>query len=410
MQDIVNLMWSDNPVLSRLFVILMVLASILTTALALYHIWRYRVFETAALERLKGSLRRWQTEQQGSSQELVKLDALKQATPSVSLVHRRLLTIERMRVSNVKVNFETLQQITLAAESSRLGLRTPAFAVSFFLLLGLFGTVTSLCLALSGLNRTDAGINLLFGAMAASFSSGMVGLISSLWISVVNLALTNGQSRFFEKFESFTVEELLPRTVPDIRSEAWLRQMQYKIGESFERIKEIAEQNNQTFKEFETVSEGFARLVDSFEQSARKGASADVQTVLGQMGQVIGQVSRANEATLLLANSIPQALEAARSQNNNVLARVDALSQRANEQHQKVTQLLAATNEKLPQTIRALEQSNQAVIKRVEETLRERAGAPVAAANCPFPPQALRVLLYSVPILFLLILVILISR
>lgn len=410
MQDIVNLMWSDNPVLSRLFVSLLVLASILTTALALYHIWRYRVFETAALERLKGSLRRWQTEQQGSSQELVKLDALKQATPSVSLVHRRLLTIERMRVSNVKVNFETLQQITLAAESSRLGLRTPAFAVSFFLLLGLFGTVTSLCLALSGLNHTDAGLNLLFGAMAASFSSGMVGLISSLWISVVNLALTNAQSRFFERFESFTVEELLPRTVPDIRSEAWLRQMQYKIGESFERIKEIAEQNNQTFKEFETVSEGFARLVDSFEQSARKGASADVQTVLGQMGQVIGQVSRANEATLILANSIPKALEAARSQNNNVLARVDALSQRANEQHEKVTQLLAATNEKLPQTIRALEQSNQAVIKRVEETLRERAGGPVAASNFPFPPQALRVLLYSVPILFLLILVILISR
>jgi biopolymer transport protein ExbB/TolQ len=410
MQDIVNLMWWDNPVLSRLFVSLLVLASILTTALALYHIWRYRVFETAALERLKGSLRRWQTEQQGSSQELVKLDALKQATPSVSLTHRRLLTIERMRVSNVKVNFEALQQITLAAESSRLGLRTPAFAVSFFLLLGLFGTVTSLCLALSGLSHTDAGLNLLFGGMAASFSSGMVGLISSLWISVVNLALTNAQSRFFESFESFTVEELLPRTVPDIRSEAWLRQMQYKIGESFERIKEIAEQNNQTFKEFETVSEGFARLVDSFEQSARKGASADVQTVLGQMGQVIGQVSRANDATLMLANSIPQALEAARSQNNNVLARVDALSQRANEQHQKVTQLLAATNDKLPQTVRALEQSNQAVMKRVEEMLVESAGGPVAASNSPFPPQALRVLLYSVPILFLLILVILISR
>jgi hypothetical protein len=246
--------------------------------------------------------------------------------------------------------------------------------------------------------------------MAASFSSGIVGLVSSLWISVVNLALTNAQSRFFERFESFTVEDPLPRTVPDIRSEAWLRQMQYKIGEAFERIKEIAEQNNQTFKEFETVSEGFARLVDGFEQSARKGASADVQTVLAQMGQVIGQVSRANDATLILANSIPQALEAGRSQNNNVLARVDALGQRANAQHEKVTKLLAATNEKLPQTVQALERSNQAVMKRVEETLRGSAGGPAAASNFPFPPQALRVFLYSVPVLFLLILLILLTR
>jgi hypothetical protein len=131
MQDMLNLMWSDNPLLSRLFVSLLVLASILTTALALYHIWRYRVFETAALERLKGTLQRWQTEQQGSSQELVQLGALKQATPSTSLIHRRLLTIERMRVTNVKVNFEALQRITFAAESSRLGLRAPAFAVGF---------------------------------------------------------------------------------------------------------------------------------------------------------------------------------------------------------------------------------------------------------------------------------------
>jgi hypothetical protein len=60
------------------------------------------------------------------------------------------------------------------------------------------------------------------------------------------------------------------------------------------------------------------------------------------MGQVIGQVSRANDATLILANSIPQALEAGRSQNNNVLARVDALGQRANEQHETAADCVVA--------------------------------------------------------------------
>lgn len=411
MQELMNFVWSENSALGRFFIILVLLASIGATLLALYHIWRYRVAETSSLGRLKSMLQRWQKERRASQLELASLEELKRVTPPRSLAHHRLLTIERMRATNVKVDFEALQQLTFAVESSQLGLRAPSFAVSFVLLLGLFGSVASLCLLLSGLASPDADFNnVAVGALAATFSSGVAGLLGSLWISVFSLALSNAQARFYEQFERFTVEELLPQTVPDIRNEAWLRQMHYKIGEAFERIKEIAEQNNQTVKDFEVVAAGFTRLVDSLEQSARKGASADVQKVLGQMGQVLGQVSRANDSVLSLANSVPKALEATRTQNQNVLARIDGLNQQGQERHAKLTQSLATMNESLPQTLNALQHGNQAVLRRVDDLMRGAGSTAPTATASTFSTQTAKLFLYSVPLMFLLILLILLTR
>ena len=410
MDKLANIALLVNFSLGWLFIVLVVLATIIVTGLALYHIWRYQIAETGSLERLKGLLKRWQAERRTSQEELVNLEELKRGTPPRSLIHHRLLIIERMRVTNVKVDFEALQQITFASESSRLGLRAPSFAVSFILLLGLFGTIASLRLLLPGLSQNEEEFNTAFGAMSASFSSGVAGLLGAIWVSLLNLALTTTQARFFEKFERFTVEELLPHTVPDIRNEAWLRQMHYKIGEAFERIKEIAEQNHQTVREFETVAEGFSRLVDNLEQSARKGASADVQKVLGQMGQVIGQVSRANDSVLSLAGSVPVALQTAQAQNQSVLARIDGLSQQSGQEYAHLTKSLAATNENLPQALNALHHNNQALLRRVEEAMSRVGGAVPTLAAPPLSTPTLKLLLYSVPFMFLLILLILLTR
>jgi hypothetical protein len=410
MREFINIIWSDNLPPGRIFICLVALSSIAAAVLALYHTWRYRIVETGVLERVKGSLHRWQKERQGTAQELVSVAELKKVARPKSLIHQRLLTIECMRDANVKVDFEALQQVTYAAEAAKLGLRAPAFSVSFILLLGLFGSIVSLCLALPGL-RGGAGadeVSSTIVTMTAAFSCGMAGLVGSLLVSLFNLALTTAQAHFFEQLERFTVEELLPETAPDIRSEALLMEMHFKIGEAFDRIKQIAEQNHQTVKEFETVAEGFVRLVDSLEESARKGASADVQRVLEQMGEVIGQVSRANDSVLNLAGSVPQALEATRTQNQNVLARLDLLGQQAREQHDKLTSELALTNDKLPQALQSVRQSTLATAQRIEEALRRQGGVPVATALLPAP--AMKLIMYAVPSLLLLILLILLAR
>lgn len=387
-------------------ILLVVLASIVATLFALYNIWRYEVRETKGLGQLQAALQRRQKE---AGQELVKLDELKKVTPSGSLVFLRLLTLERMRTANVKVDFGALQQITSAAESARPDLRVPAFAVRFVLLLGLFGTAAGLYLTLPELGSPGLKTIAVYGALAASFSPSLIGLLGSLWISLCVLALSTSQARFFGKFERFTVEELLPQTVPDIRNEAWLRQMHYKIGESFERIKEIAEQNHRTVKDFEVVAEGFSRLVDSLEQSARKGASADVQKVLGQMGQVIGQVSRANDSAVVLAGAVPEALKKAHAHNLHVLTRLDTLTQKTDEQNQKLVKLLTASNDKLPQTLNDLQQSQQAIARRVEEVLN-RTGVPALSTAWPLSPLTLKLILYLIPPMFLLILIVLLAR
>jgi biopolymer transport protein ExbB/TolQ len=410
MQELLRIVWSDNTGLGLAFVFLVFVASAAATFFAARHASRYAVAESGSLEQLKGALERWKKEQRGSQQELAQLDVLKQATRPGSLIRHRLLTIERMRATNVKVDFEALQQITFAVESSRVGLRATGFAVSFVLLLGLFGSVAGLALTLPELTRPESDTRAVVAAMTAAFSSGAAGLLGSIWVSLCNLGLTTAQARFFEKLERFTVEELLPQTVPDIRGEAWLRQMHYKIGEAFERIREIAEQNNQTVKEFGAVAEGFSRLVDNLEQSARKGASADVQRVLEQMGQVIAQVSRSNDSAVSLAASVPQALEAAHAHNQHVLARLDTLAKNADERHERLSRQLAAAGEGLPQALNALQQSSQAAARRVEEVLGRSGGVETSHATWPFSAQALRLILYSVPPMLLLILLVLLTR
>ena len=410
MQEFWSIFWSENTKLSFAFVILVFAASAAATALAVLHAARYALNESGSLEQLRDALGRWRREQRGSQQELARLDVLKKATRAGTLIQHRLLTIERMRATNVKVDFEALQQITFAAESSRVGLRAPGFAVSFVLLVGLFGSVLCLALTLPELTRPESDTRAVVAAMTAAFSSGAAGLLGSIWLSLCNLGLTTAQARFFEKLERFTVEELLPQTVPDIRGEAWLRQMHYKIGEAFERIKEIAEQNNQTVKEFETVAEGFSRLVDNLEESARKGASADVQRVIEQMGHVIAQVSRANDSAVSLAASVPQALEAAHTHNQHVLTRLDALSRNADERHERLARQLAEANEGLPRALDALQQSSQAAAQRVEEALGRAGAVSASRGSGPLSAQALRLIVYSVPPMLLLILLVLLTR
>lgn len=409
MREFFNIIWSDNLTSGRVFICLVALSSVAAAALALYHAWRYRVVETQALERLRGSLQRWQKERRGTARELVGMDELKRAARPGSLILHRLLTIERMRDANVKVDFEALQQVTYAVEAARLGLRAPAFSVSFILLLGLFGSIVGLCLALPGLRAAGVDeVGSAVGAMAASFSCGMAGLVGSLSASLFNLALTTAQAAYFEKLERFTVEELLPKTAPDIRSEALLMEMHFKIGEAFDRIKDVAEQNRHTVQEFDAVAEGFSRLVESLEESARKGASADVQRVLEQMGEVIGQVSRANDSVLSLAASVPQALEATHAQNQNVLARLDQLGRQASEQHDRLTGQLALANDKLPQALQSVQQSTLATAQRIEEVLRRQGGTPATTTLLPAP--AMRLIMYGVYPMLLLILLILLTR
>ena len=409
MREFINIIWSDNLLSGCIFICLVALSSVAAAALALYHAWRYRVVETAALERLQGSLHRWQKERQGRAQELVGMNELKRAALPGSLILHRLLTIERMRDANVKVDFEALQQVTYAAEAARLGLRAPAFSVSFILMLGIFGSIVGVCLALPGLRSASVDeLGSTIGALTASFSCGMAGLVGSLSASLFNFALTTSQAAFFEKLERFTVEELLPKTAPDIRSEALLMEMHFKIGEAFDRIKQIAEQNHQTVREFETVAEGFERLVESLEESARKGASADVQRVLEQLGEVIGQVSRANDSVLNLAASVPQALEATHTQNQNVLARLDLLGRQAGEQHDKLIGQLALTDDKLPQALQSVQQSTLATAQRIEDVLRRQGGA--AGATTFLPAPAMKLIMYGVPPMLLLILLILLTR
>jgi hypothetical protein len=409
MEDLINIIWTSNTAAGVLSIVGVALASAAATLLAFYHAWRYAVAEAGSLNRVKASLQRWQKERGGDGRELAKLDELKKTAPAGSLIHLRVLSIERMRATNVKVDFEALQQITFAAEAGKPGLRAPGFAVGFVLLLGLLGSAVSLCLALSQSGRTAAAAGTGLGPMIAPFTCGVAGLLGSLWLSLCSFGLGIFQARFFEKFERFTVEELLPLTVPDIRNEAWLRQMQYKIGESFERIKEIAEQNHQTVKDFETVAAGFSRLIDGLEQSARKGASADVQKVIGQLGQVIGQVSRANDSVLELTGRVPEALKSAQAQNQLVLSRLDSLTQKTGEQSDRLLNVLTTSQNGLPQALDGLQRSQQAVVQRVEQALGAGRG-PALSAQWAASPPALKLVLYSVPPMFVLILLVLLVR
>lgn len=328
------------------------------------HTKRYRVIETKWLDLVESRLPDLDERHSGTNEDLpeneaevsqstfsgpqlVDLGMLAEDIPEDSIIGDRLKAIGKMRAANVKVNLEALQQMSIAKESSRAGLKVPGFAIGFSMLLGLLGTIIGLTLMVQNIHQTLpevgsqisvsswqqslAQIKEVLSSMKTAFSATFLGLLCSISASLLNLRLGTAQAQFFERLERFTVEKLLPATSPSIEDETLLEKVSFQLQQSFDSMQEITSQNSATIENLNDVEKAFVTILGNLQQSTQNTTSADLSTVIVELRKVVGQMAQVSGSVAQLPNVL-QTIE------NRSQARMEDLIHRSERRHRSASQ------------------------------------------------------------------------
>lgn len=291
--------------------------------------------------------------------------------PSESIIGDRLLALRKMRASHAKVNVQALQEMSVAKESARRGIGFPSFVVGFAMLLGLLGTIIGLTKMVQTIHETLPAasdtltqatwsqslenIRGVMSSMKSAFSATLVGLVCSIAASLVNLRLEKAQSRFFERLERFTIEELLPKTSPTMEDETLLQRVSTQMERYFDELREVAELNHQTIQDLSAAQKAFETTISNIEQMSRGNSPGSVQEVVGQLAGVIGELSGVNRSIVTLAGRVPETLDLARQANQKMQQRVDTLLDSHMQWQSRIDTSLSDVTRTLPGLLNQLE-------------------------------------------------------
>lgn len=232
---------------------------------------------------------------------LVDLGVLKEGLDPSTLIFERLAAIEKLRARQVKVNLQTLQQLSLARDEARPGLAIPGFAASMSIMLGLLGTFIGLVSMVQGIQFALPGevghvtveswthslqnVFSVLSGIKTAFSSSLTGMVCAVFSTLLNFRLRATQATFFEKLERFTTEDLLPATVPAVEDESLLEQVSLQLESSFGQLETIYRQNQGALKDLTAAQQAFVGIVAEIRQITRSEASRNLDRVIEQLGQ-----------------------------------------------------------------------------------------------------------------------------
>jgi biopolymer transport protein ExbB/TolQ/prefoldin subunit 5 len=348
-----------------------------------------------------------------------------------SIIGDRLLALRKMRASHAKVNVQALQEMSIAKEAARRGIGFPSFVVGFAMLLGLLGTIIGLTKMVQTIHLTlptaaDTltqaswseslnNVREVMSSMKSAFSATLVGLFCSITASLLNLRLEKAQSRFFEKLERFTIEELLPKTSPTMEDETLLQSINTQMERYFDELREVAEQNNQTIQDLSAAQKAFETTIASIEQMSRGNSPGGVQEVIGQLAGVIGELSGVNRSIVTLTGRLPETLDMARQANHTMQQRVETLLDSHKQWQARIDTSLSDVTRTLPGLLNQLERGG-----RNGGGVRPEAAAGPARAPVPHRHEETKVLeeplsqrtffIYSGAATLLLVLILLLSH
>lgn len=377
MQLLDILFFENTPVGVFIIVVLLgILAAVFFFALK--HTRRYSHFETELLDKVSTRLQRMVESGEGKDHKHVLEQLINclprdgKGHPKESLIGDRLLAIQKMRASHAKVNVQALQEMSVAKEGASRGLGFPSFVVGFAMLLGLLGTIIGLTEMAQTIHKTlptaqDGGslrealtnVQSVLGSMKSAFAATLAGLICSISASLLNLRLEKSQSRFFEKLERFTIEELLPRTSPSIEDETLLVQVGAQMERYFDELRAVAEQNNQTVQELSAAQKAIGSTIDSIERMSKTGTAGNVQEVVGQLAGVIGELHSTNKCIVELTGRLPETLDVTRRANQTIQQNVSALLDSQRQWQTRLDGSLSGVTKTLPDLISQLQQARR---------------------------------------------------
>ncbi len=191
--------------------------------------------------------------------------------PRHALVFRRYAAILRIHKQHAPVNHNALASMLLAEESTRLSF--PKFVNNILILLGVFGTIVSLSIALVGASDLLAGqdqvsnMNLVIHGMATALSTTMTAIVCYLFHGYFYLKLTDAQTHLLSAVEQVTSVYLLPLVTADPEG------IVHQVGQLVRSLRETVRGMHAVQLDFaqagERLREVVERSADALEQLGR---------------------------------------------------------------------------------------------------------------------------------------------
>lgn len=310
-----EILWENNSRPGKCIILAIFILGCVAVYYALRHARRYFRDESNALDLVRKQL--W-LQKEADPNNLVQIETLQEPVQSSkSLIADRLKTISELRKASVKVNVNSLQQMSLLKESSIISLAIPGYVVGMAMMLGLLGTFVGLALmaqklqVLSGSTRAmnlpdmrrDLG-EVTIG-LKTGFSASLLGLACSITVSAFNFVLARVQSRFYDELERFTTKELLPNTVPAVEDGNLLEDVSQQLSNGFARLETITQEHTQNVEHFKSIEEAFGQIIENIKELTHREAGVNQADVISGMTSIINQLTEVNQTVVTLTQHIP---------------------------------------------------------------------------------------------------------
>jgi hypothetical protein len=369
--ELLDLIWSHNTFIGRAIIVLILILGGIGVLCAAMHWQRYSSSEARWLENVRGRLRRDQdavpneTAEEGTPVEpapaagAIDLRQLADGIPRETLIGDRLDTILRMKQARVKVNLEALQQSSILKESAKWSLSLPAYVIGLVMMLGLLGTFVGLSLMVADIqqalpdesahaNATQwaasvSSLGRILAGKKTAFSATLVGLFFSIVVSLFNFGLARAQSALYDRLERFTTAELLPATVPAYDDETPWEKLSRQLGDSFESLQSLVTAQARSAEQMAAVETTFGTVINNIEAMTHRAATAPLQSVAGEMTNVVGQLTQVQAAILGVTERLPQIVTAFRQTHQATLQEIQSSMRTQHASIDRLTRAIEAT-------------------------------------------------------------------
>lgn len=302
--------WPDN-IIAQLILVIIPLLIIYTFWLTFKNVLRYRT-ELNGIRQVERNLNQWldaiEDTDYEESEETASIDidpivakvpiaSLRENIPkNAVLIQDRLDTIERLEQFHIKLNVEALQNLSIASEDERWQIKVPGMLISISIMLGMLGTFIGLTIMVAsivkglpeGENMSDilkatSNMRNLMSGVSSAFSTTLIGLIGTILATLMNTYLEQKQIEVLATLEKFTINKLLPHTIPDIEGENVLENITHNLDASFSNLERTIHDNKTILGELGQVQVGFKAIVDDVRKITLRESSSELKGVINHL-------------------------------------------------------------------------------------------------------------------------------
>ena len=227
-----------------------------------------------------------------------------------SIINQRLLILQKNQETRTKINVGYLKDISELREEENWESKFPRFVMTVAMLMGMLGTFIGLTIMVGEIaDQVDASqraiqsgsgegfldsitqIKGIIGGVGTAFTTTLFGLSTTIIVTLLNFLLSQKKVRFFAELESFTMEELLPKTFGgDIEEKTMLETVEDHLEDLYKRVNNSLEENSKAIDSITGLYTQFEVLEKTLRDVMTQGATNEVQEVVAELNTMNQQV------------------------------------------------------------------------------------------------------------------------